>query len=76
MGIVVTMLGGICVIASFILSLMTKRRQKSVTDLLIAAVEHTHQGELHQVVGNEALKKKVRYRFRKEEDGVLRFDAL
>ena len=76
MGIVVTMLGGICVIASFILGLMTKRRQKSITDLLIAAVEHTHQGELHHVVGKQALKKKVRYRFRKEEDGVLRFDAL
>ena len=56
---------------------MTRRRQKSVTDLLIATVEHTHQEKLHQVAEEkQALQKKVRYRIREREDEGIRFDAL
>ena len=75
----VTTLGGVRVIVSTVLGLgMRQRRQRTITELLIAAVEHIHQGEMDHGVGKEAskMKKGTRYGVSEDGDGKIRFKPL
>lgn len=77
LGIVVTMLGAVCVVISTVLSMIWRRKQRSLTDLIVAAFEHKQEGEAIREAGEEKLTAKTRYKIidgGKEEH--IRFTAL
>ena len=76
LGIVVTMVGGVCVILSTVLGVVKRRRQRSFTDFLIAAVKYTHQGELSRPIDNKHSMDKTRYRICEDNQGKIHFSPL
>ena len=61
LGITVTTLGGLCVLASTVLGLVLRRRTRSLTELLLAAIEHRYNGELDHAAGNDGYKARTRF---------------
>ena len=59
------------------MGLFVRRRQRSLTELIVAAIEHKHQGELDHANGDDALAARFRYRIKEDEmDGRVRFQPL
>lgn len=61
LGITVTVLGGVCVLASTVLGLVLRRRERSLTELLLAAIEHRYTGELDHAAGDDGIKARTRF---------------
>ncbi|KAL8828458.1 MAG: hypothetical protein Q9191_002577 [Dirinaria sp. TL-2023a] len=61
MGITVTVVGGVCVLVSTVLGLVLRRRERSLTELLLAAIEHRYTGELDHAAGDDGIKAKTRF---------------
>lgn len=77
LGIVVTIIGCVCVLLSTVLGLIKRRRQRSLTELLVAAIEHRHQGELDHAQGDDEMKARTRFRIEEDQhDGQVRFRPL
>ena len=77
LGLVVTIMGCVCVIAATVLGVVSKRRQRSLTELLVAAIEHKHQGELNHAQGDEGHKARTRFRIHESDhDERVRFKPL
>ena len=62
LGIVVTMLGVVCVIISTVIGMIWRRKKRSLTDLIIAALEHRQEGEPVLVAGEEQLTARTKYK--------------
>lgn len=62
LGIAVTMLGAVCVIISTVMAMKWRRRKRSLTDLIVAALEYRQDGESVRVAGEEQLTARTRYR--------------
>lgn len=76
-GFAVAATGCLCVIASTIMGLFVRRRQRSLTELIVAAIEHKHQGELDHANGDDSLAARFRYRIQEDQtDGRVRFQPL
>ena len=76
-GFAVAAAGCLCVIASTIMGMFVRRRQRSLTELIVAAIEHKHQGELDHANGDDALAARFRYRIQEDQtDGRVRFQPL
>lgn len=74
LGITVATIGAVCVILSTILGITSRRRQRSLTELLVAALEHRHMGELNHAAGEIDLKARTRYRIEEDHlDEPIRF---
>ena len=58
----VTVLGAVCVIASAVLGMIWRRKQRSLTNLIVAALKYRHEGELDHVAGNDQREGKTRYK--------------
>lgn len=67
-GVVVACIGIFCVVVSTVLGLLSRRRQRSLTEILIAAIHHEHQGELANVT--EKPEHAARLRYKIEDDGT------
>ena len=76
-GFAVAATGCLCVIASSLMGMFVRRRQRSLTELIVAAIEHKHQGELDHANGDDALAARFRYRIQEDQtDGRVRFQPL
>ena len=74
LGIVVTMLGAVCVIISTVIGMIWRREKRSLTDLIIAALEHRQEGEPVLAAGEEQLTARTRYKLIDDgEDKHIRF---
>ena len=74
LGIAVTILGAVCVISSTVLGMRYRRSKRSLTDLIVAALEHKYEGELVREAGEEKLTAKTRYKLIDDgDDEKLRF---
>ena len=74
LGVVVACAGMLCVVCSTILGLLSRRRQRSLTEITLAAIEHKHQGELADVRGDPEYAARLRYRVRDDDrDRKVRF---
>ncbi|KAG7009615.1 hypothetical protein G7Y79_00002g007300 [Physcia stellaris] len=62
LGIVVTMLGAVCAIISTVIGMIWRRKKRSLTDLIVAALEHRQDGEAVRVGGEEQLTARTRYK--------------
>ena len=77
LGITVTILGGVCVLVSTILGIFSPRRQRTLTELLLAAVEHRYSGELDHAAGDDNLKARTRYRLHEDgHDDVIQYRPI
>ena len=73
-GVAVASLGGVIVIASTLLGLLVRRRQRSLTELIVAAIEHQHRGELDHANGDGEIAARFRYKIHEDHaDGRVRF---
>ena len=73
-GVAVASLGGLIVLASTLLGLLVRRRQRSLTELIVAAIEHQHRGELDHANGDGEIAAKFRYKIHEDRtDGRVRF---
>ena len=73
-GVAVASLGGLIVIASTLLGLLVRRKQRSLTELIVAAIEHQHRGELDHANGDGEVAARFRYKVHEDEnDGRVRF---
>ena len=73
-GVAVASLGGVIVIASTLLGLLVRRRQRSLTELIVAAIEHQHRGELDHANGDGEVAARFRYKIHEDHhDGRVRF---
>ena len=69
LGVVVAIAGIVCVICSTILGLVTRRKERSVTDIIIAAIQHqAPQAELANI--DEDSEHAARLRYRIQDDGM------
>ena len=76
-GVAVALTGCLCVIVSTILGLVVRRRQRSLTELIYAAIEHKHQGELAHANGDGELAARFRYKIVEDEsDGRVYFRPI
>lgn len=76
-GVVVAITGGFVVVASTILGLLVRRRQRSLTELIVAAIEHQHRGELDHANGDGDVAARFRYKIQEDRvDGRVRFVPL
>lgn len=77
LGIAVTILGGVCVLVSTVLGIFSPRRQRSLTELLLAAIEHRYSGELDHAAGDDNLKARTRYRLHEDgHDEVIQYRPI
>lgn len=73
LGVVVACAGMVCVVLSTILGLVSRRKQRSLTEIIFAALEHKDQGELVDI-SKEEYAARLRYTIKDEDlDGRLRF---
>ena len=73
-GVVVACLGIFCVVCSTMLGLVLRRRQRSLTDFIIAAIQHQYKGELANVTGDQEQAARLRFKVEDDErDGKLHF---
>lgn len=72
LGVMVVILGSVCVLARFLLGLATGVQERSTVEVIAAAFEHRHQGEFEGLEGERHLAK-VRYQIKEDEDGKQRF---
>lgn len=73
-GVAVASLGCVVVIASTLLGLVVRRRQRSLTELIVAAIEHQHRGELDHANGDGEIAARFRYKIHEDHmDGRVRF---
>ncbi|KAL8792222.1 MAG: hypothetical protein Q9195_005178 [Heterodermia aff. obscurata] len=76
-GVAVVGLGSVIVIASTLLGLLVRRRQRSLTELIVAAIEHQHQGELDHANGDGEIAARFRYKIHEDQaDGRVRFQPI
>ena len=73
-GVVVACLGIFCVVCSTILGLASRRRQRSLTKVIIAAIQYQYKGELANVSGDQEQAARLRFKIEDDErDGKLHF---
>ena len=73
-GAVVACLGIFCVVCSTMLGLVSRRRQRSLTDFIIAAIQHQYKWELANVSGDQDQAARLRFKVEDDErDGKLHF---
>ena len=73
-GVAVASLGCLIVIASTLVGLLVRRRQRSLTELIVAAIEHQHRGELDHANGDGDIAARFRYKIHEDHmDGRVRF---
>ncbi|KAG6988936.1 hypothetical protein G7Y79_00067g095510 [Physcia stellaris] len=76
-GVAVTSVGCVVVLASTIVGLLVRRRQRSLTEIIVAAIEHKHMGELDHAGGDGELAARFRYKIQEDpSDGRVRFVPL
>ncbi|KAL8827073.1 MAG: hypothetical protein Q9170_007158 [Blastenia crenularia] len=72
LGVVVVMVGSLCVIARFVMGLATGITERSTVEVLAAAFEHRHQGEF-EGLQEETHLAQVRYQIVEDGEGKQRF---
>ncbi|KAL8949786.1 MAG: hypothetical protein Q9222_004129 [Ikaeria aurantiellina] len=72
LGVAVVILGSACVIARVLIGIFTGITERSTVEVLAAAFEHRHQGEL-EGLEEESHLAKVRYRMFEDGEGKQRF---
>ncbi|KAL8708362.1 MAG: hypothetical protein Q9220_006742 [cf. Caloplaca sp. 1 TL-2023] len=72
LGVVVVILGSACVIARVLIGIFTGITERSTVEVLAAAFEHRHQGELDGLEEESHLAK-VRYQIFEDAEGKQRF---
>lgn len=76
-GMAVALAGCLCVVVATVLGFFVRRRQRSLTELIVAAIEHQHMGELDHANGNGDLAARFRYKIQEDQtDGRVRFHPL
>lgn len=76
-GVAVASVGCLVVLVSTIVGLLVRRRQRSLTELIVAAIEHKHMGELDHAGGDGELAARFRYKIQEDQsDGRVRFVPL
>lgn len=74
LGVIVVCAGIACVICSRVLGIVLRRRQHSLTDIIVAAIKHQHEGELANLSGDSEHAARVRYQVQDgNTDGMIRF---
>lgn len=72
LGVVVVLLGSVCVLARLFLGLATGIQERSTVEVLAAAFEHRHEGEFEGLEETSHLAK-VRYQIVEDGEGKQRF---
>lgn len=73
LGVVVAIAGVLVVLVQFVLGLVDRRRYRSVTQLLVAALEHSPQGEFDGQEHNEKEMARVRFHIQDATDNAGKF---
>lgn len=72
LGVVVVCTGMGCVICSTVLGLMSRKSQRSLTDIIVAAIKHQHEGELGDINSSPKHASRLRYKLQDNSaDGML-----